>query len=252
MPIKFITTSMFIIPMAGMSSRFFKAGYKKPKYMLPLGDSLVFDEAVKSFDAYFQTDLFLFIVRDENGVVDFVNERCDKLKIKDFEVITLDTGTRGQAETVYKGLISCNRVNKEDEVFIYNIDSIRLDFKKPNKDFLNNIRGYLEVFKGDGEHWSFVEPLNENLVKKTTEKIPVSNLCSNGLYYFDAVYTFLEAYSLMEENNEYKELFIAPMYNYIIYKKDCVKYLVIDKSKTLFSGVPSEYEELKLMFGNFY
>ena len=32
---------MFIIPMAGLSSRFFKAGYNKPKYQLDLNGESV-------------------------------------------------------------------------------------------------------------------------------------------------------------------------------------------------------------------
>lgn len=44
---------MFIIPMAGLSSRFFKAGYNKPKYQLMLGKETVFSWAVKSFEKYF-------------------------------------------------------------------------------------------------------------------------------------------------------------------------------------------------------
>ena len=74
---------MFIIPMAGLSSRFFKAGFKKPKYMLPLAESFIFDEAIKSFKIYFTTDLFLFIIRDEKEVLDFVNNRCKKFKYQE-------------------------------------------------------------------------------------------------------------------------------------------------------------------------
>ena len=39
---------MIVIPMLGKSSRFFDAGYERPKYQLPLGDGTVFSESVKS------------------------------------------------------------------------------------------------------------------------------------------------------------------------------------------------------------
>lgn len=49
---------MIIIPMAGLSSRFFKAGYTKPKYMLDAHGISLFDHAVNSFKAYFKTETF--------------------------------------------------------------------------------------------------------------------------------------------------------------------------------------------------
>ena len=47
---------MFVIPMAGLSSRFFKAGFEVPKYQLSIADTIVFDLAIKSFERYFSTD----------------------------------------------------------------------------------------------------------------------------------------------------------------------------------------------------
>ncbi|TOM80696.1 capsular biosynthesis protein, partial [Vibrio parahaemolyticus] len=55
---------MIIIPMAGMSSRFFKAGYDKPKYMLEAHGKTLFEHSVESFEALFLDTKFLFIVKD--------------------------------------------------------------------------------------------------------------------------------------------------------------------------------------------
>ncbi|EKO3985769.1 capsular biosynthesis protein, partial [Vibrio fluvialis] len=41
---------MIMIPMAGMSSRFFKAGYSKPKYMLEAKGKTLFEHSVLSFE----------------------------------------------------------------------------------------------------------------------------------------------------------------------------------------------------------
>ena len=54
---------MFIIPMAGLSSRFFKAGYTKPKYQLDLNGESIFAWSVKSFVQYFKSDKFIFHLR---------------------------------------------------------------------------------------------------------------------------------------------------------------------------------------------
>ena len=47
---------------------------------------------------------------------------------------------------------------------------------------------------------------------------------------------------------DYKELFIAPMYNVLINKSLDVKYLLLEQNQTLFSGTPTEYEQLKNIF----
>lgn len=231
--------------MAGKSSRFFKAGYKKPKYELPLGPrSCVFNEAIKSFKSYFESDLFLFITRDGPKVKGFVEKQCKELGIKKYEIISLKDETSGQAETVLLGLNKSKFTNHNDEVYIFNIDSIRINFKKPSRAFLDNIGGYLEVFKGKGNHWSFALAKENNLVSKTTEKIRISDLCSNGLYYFSSANLFVETFYDFEDINNYNEFFIAPMYNIMIEKNLKVKYKLVKNSDTLFSGVPSEYESL--------
>lgn len=51
--------------MAGMSSRFFKAGYDKPKYMLEATGITLFEHSVLSFKNYFERESFLFIIRDK-------------------------------------------------------------------------------------------------------------------------------------------------------------------------------------------
>ncbi len=52
---------MFVLPMVGLSSRFFDAGYTLPKYQLPLHGRTVFAHVVDSFRDYFDSDEFLFI-----------------------------------------------------------------------------------------------------------------------------------------------------------------------------------------------
>lgn len=234
--------------MAGKSSRFFNAGYKLPKYMLPLkSNSNVFREAIKSFENYFKTDVFFFITREEPGVFDFVKKECDFLGINNFKIVSIDFNTRGQADTIKIGLDKITK-DEDEEIYIFNIDSVRLDFKKPKTYFLEKTFGYLEVFKGEGDHWSFIEPKCESIVKKTTEKIRISNLCSNGLYYFKSISLFLETFKEFEKINNYKELFVAPMYNILIQKEKLVKYLLVNEKDTLFSGTPFEYELLRKIF----
>ena len=55
---------MIIIPMAGLSSRFFNAGFKEPKYKLRAHGKTLFEWSVKTFEKLYQTEKFIFICRD--------------------------------------------------------------------------------------------------------------------------------------------------------------------------------------------
>ncbi len=228
---------MIVIPMAGLSSRFFNAGYTLPKYMLALDHQTVFEWSVSSFKKYFETDLFIFVVSDKFDTEVFVKSHAEKLGIKNFQIVKLSYDTKGQAHTVFLGLEN----TADDELFIFNIDSKLNNFvKMPN--YLD-CDGYLEVFKGEGEHWSFVESGLNNTVKRTTEKNRISDLCSDGLYYFKSSELFKEIVSkkLLEDSDE--ELYIAPLYNDYIARDKCIKFNLVDILDIDFCGTPQEYLE---------
>lgn len=230
---------MFLIPMCGLSSRFFKAGYDKPKYMLDLNGETVFSWSVKSFERYFQTDKFVFIYRDIYGTKDFLQQEIQKLGVCDFELICLAHETEGQAETVYLGL---QEIQEDDELYIFNIDSKIVDFRQP--EWVGDCDAYLEVFKGEGNHWSFALPDTDGKsVLKTTEKERISDLCSDGLYYFKSKNLFMDLFREIKAKGEKtkSEYYIAPLYNHLICQGKKVYYDLIDKNNILFCGTPDEY-----------
>lgn len=240
---------MIVIPMAGMSSRFFKAGYTQPKYMLEAHGITLFEHSVKSFEKYFNSLPFLFIIKDVFDTKKFVEEKVRALGIKEFYISVLNHDTRGQAETVALGLnqLANTRGNSEEPITIFNIDTFRPEFEFP--DLIFNSDGYLEVFEGEGDNWSFAKPLKEGSTKviETAEKNPISNLCSTGLYHFSNLKYFFLAYeeylNKPKEDWDKGELYIAPIYNLLIDKGFNIHYNLIDRSDVIFCGVPSEYIE---------
>ncbi|ABL98318.1 glycosyltransferase family 2 protein [Shewanella amazonensis] len=236
---------MIVIPMAGLSSRFFNAGYTQPKYMLDAGGMPLFDHALLSFAAYFGTTPFLFIVRDLYDTAAFVKTRCKALGIKDFKIVALEQPTRGQAETVYLGLTD---VADTEPLTIFNIDTFRPGFTLPP--IADTADGYLEVFKGEGSNWSYAKPADakSTRVVQTTEKQPISDLCSTGLYYFRQTADFRLAYETEAARPasewQKQELYIAPLYNHLIARGKNIHYHLIDASDVIFCGVPEEYQAL--------
>ena len=235
---------MIVIPMAGKSSRFYNEGFSVPKYMLPVFEnSNVFCESLKSFKNYFDSEIFLFVHRHDDNSAEFIIEQCRILNIKNIILKELSFDTRGQADTVALGLKDLTVKTCEEPIYIFNIDSFLLNFVKPSSEFLANMNGYLELFIGEGNHWSFAE-IKGDFVTKTTEKIRISEFCSNGLYYFSSAKLFLETFETLEISNNYSELFIAPMYNLLIENNFNVKYSIIKIKDILFCGTPDEYEKI--------
>jgi len=235
---------MFVIPMVGKSSRFFKEGYAEPKYKLLINETSVFEHSVRSFERYFLTDKFLFLVRTDYDAADFVRKRIKEMGITDFSIIEFSEETQGQADTVYQGLRKANNFFSASEpIYIFNIDTFRPGFEKSNK---STDDGYLEVFKGEGGHWSFALPGEGEKVIRTTEKDRISDLCSNGLYYFNSCAIFNKAFehSVKEGLKAKGEFYIAPLYNYLIECGLSVSYELIPSSEIVFCGTPEEYKSI--------
>ncbi len=232
--------------MAGLSSRFTKAGYKTPKYMLQAHGKTLFEWSILSFKKYFSTEDFLFIIRDISGTKAFVKNQIHHLGLKKGIICTLDAPTTGQAETVYLGL-SKKQVEKNEPITVFNIDTFRPGFEFPGK--IESYDGYLEVFKGSGTNWSYAKPENQNSTRVvyTAEKNEISDLCSTGLYYFKMASLFQDAYlnalDTPLEKLDARERYIAPLYNHLITNDYAIHYHLIDRNEVIFCGVPDEYTE---------
>lgn len=230
---------MIVIPMAGQSSRFFNAGYTVPKYQLQLGANSVFYHVINSFRYYFDSEEFLFIVNDEN-VVRFIHAQAALLGIRDYRINNLGRATAGQAETVFLGMQDID----DASIYIFNIDTIRHDYRKP--DFIGEVDGYLEVFRDAGGHWSFVDPGPDGTVLRTTEKERISDLCSDGLYYFKSKKDFDTVFLHAQKNGltTRGELYVAPLYNALIGAGKDIRYAVAERSCLDLCGTPDEYVAL--------
>lgn len=235
---------MIIIPMVGKSSRFFSAGYTVPKYKLPLAGLTVFDWVLKSFQKYMGSERFIFIVRADFERDDFVRNRVESSAIEDFSIVKLDGDTEGQAHTVQLGIEGANLQQLDEPLVIFNADSFLIDFVLPSDEELGS--GMIEVFVGEGEHWSFVEPKNEFQVSRTTEKDRISDLCSNGLYFFNSPKTFELGFTSMKTSKRSVkgEYYVAPLYNELIKRHYDIRYRVQSAVNCVFCGTPGEYEQL--------
>lgn len=232
--------------MAGMSSRFFTAGYTEPKYALRAFGDTLFAHSLRSFERYFDAATFVFVTLERFSAADFVGRQCEELGIVDSRIIVLDKPTRGQAETVYLGLAEIDAGT--EPITIFNIDTAEPGFTQP--DFAGDCDGYLDVFVGSGDNWSFAKPLGpgSDRVIQTAEKKPISNLCSTGLYHFASAEDFAVAYRAQLDAGSAGltrgEIYVAPLYNFLIRMGKDIRYRLLERRDVIFFGTPAEYEAL--------
>lgn len=233
---------MIVIPMAGMSRRFTEAGYDRPKYMLELRGRPLFDWAVASFAQSFATEDFLFIVRDVSGTPDFVARRVESLGLRNARTVVLDHPTAGQAETVELGINEA-AVCDGAALAIFNIDTIRPGLTPTS---LPGMEGWLEVFRGPGDNWSFIEldSVDPARVAHTTEKQRISDLCCTGLYQFERTELFREALAAERAAPSSHELFVAPIYNHLIARGHSIGWRETPTDQVVLAGIPADYDAL--------
>lgn len=223
-----------IIPMAGASSRFIKEGYK-PKYMLELKPGYtMFQAALESFKDFFKDAMFVFVTNSPDTTLWVEHELSTKMQLSTYKIVTLDSMTQGQAETVYYGLTEAYsdifiyeldmyknnsrfaaKYKYENLVVIFNIDTIRHNFKTDldnwykilakdsmhqricSSDFALFDAVYDET--ADPSKWSFcdADPYEEDKlleIRCTAEKKKVGNWYSTGLYIFKNMSSYIATY----------------------------------------------------------
>jgi dTDP-glucose pyrophosphorylase len=235
---------VIIIPMAGLSRRFFDAGYERPKYELDLFGRPVFDYAVRSFQSRFGQERFLFIMREDYDAETFVRARLKALGLSNAHLTVLDHQTEGQAHTVQLGLDDA-KVAGGEPLTIFNIDSFRPGFSMSPDEY--DADGYLEVFEGEGAGWSFVEPGEGQEARRVLEKQRISDLCCTGLYYFARRELFEWAYEEEQRmpSQAIAEHYIAPLYNKLIGTGRRILWRLIPRKQVIFCGTPVEYQALQ-------
>lgn len=231
-----------IITMAGLGSRFRKAGYEMPKYMIKAKGKTLFEWSMDSLVGYNKNVVkYIFVVRKEDNSKNFITNTMKKYNINNIEIIEIDYLTDGQASTCMLAIPYCEL---EKPIMIYNIDT----YVEPNEMRFDDISGdgHIPCFNAPGDHWSFVRTDENNNVIEVREKVRISNNCTLGAYYFSSANLYkklYEEYYSDETKVEKNEKYIAPIYNYMIKKGMKVTISIIDNRKVHVLGTP---EELKI------
>lgn len=231
--------------MAGEGSRFKKAGYAIPKFMIEVKGKTLFEWSLDSLSDYAKhISKYIFITQKKDCAKEFIEIKCKNYNITNLNIIELNYLTDGQATTCMSAIPYCKL---DEPIFIYNIDTYIEPGAMKCSQILED--GHIPCFNAEGNHWSFVSVDENNLAIKISEKKRISNNCSVGAYYFSTANLFKEMYEEYYANPSNivnGEKYIAPMYNYMIEKGKKVSISLIENSKVHVLGTPEELNKFKL------
>jgi NDP-sugar pyrophosphorylase family protein len=229
----------FIITMAGLGSRFRKAGYDCPKYMIETCGKTLFEWSLLGLTSLLRDDdRFVFVARAEDNAGAFIRNRTARMGIADVQVVELDATTDGQATTAMRAL---DLLPSEDPIAIFNIDTGLVPGALLRGDAQGE--GWIPCFRASGEGWSFCRTDDSGQVVEVREKVRISEFATIGFYWFGSAALYRDAYQRyysVAGREEKGERYVAPLYNQIIDDGGRVSLSEISMSAVIPLGTPEE------------
>ena len=232
-----------VITMGGLGSRFKKAGYTVPKYMIEARGKSLFEWSMISLEGYRdRTDKYIFLaLKDDSCDVEaFIRDKCSLLDISGYHIILLDELTDGQATTA---MLAGRYWDREHSLLIYNIDT----YVEPGEMNSAELKGdgFIPCFRAEGNHWSFVRLDDEGRVAEIKEKKRISDHCTLGAYYFRTCGLYEDLYNEYYRRGKASELvngekYVAPLYDYLLTKGGEIYISDIEPEKVHVLGTPEE------------
>ncbi|SQE24935.1 lipopolysaccharide biosynthesis protein [Campylobacter jejuni subsp. doylei] len=230
-----------VIPMAGLGSRFAKAGFDKPKPFIDVLGKPMIVRVLENLK--YKGARYILIARKEHLIKE--KKLVDEIKNNfNVEFIAINKLTEGTACTV---LYARKYINNNTPLMIANSDQIVdiniADFI--NDSFKRGLDGSILTFidKEKNPKWSFAK-LNNDLVVEVKEKETISEFATVGIYFFNEGKIFVEsAIDMIIENDRVNnEFYTCPVYNYAIKNGVKIGIYNIDFSKMHGIGTPEDLE----------
>ena len=227
-----------VITMAGMGSRFRKAGYTVPKYQIEAHSKTLFEWAMLSLEGFRSPgSRYVFVVRKEDQAEAFIRRQCCAMGLDNCAVLQLEAATDGQATTAMKAMSYCSM---NEPLLIYNIDT----FVEPGEMKAGDITGdgFIPCFHAPGDHWSFVKLGEHGRAALVREKKRISENCTLGAYYFKTCSLYARLYQEYygQQTQGDTEKYVAPLYNKLILEGGEVRISIIPYDRVHVLGTPEE------------
>lgn len=237
-----------IIPCGGRSSRF---PNMKPKYMLTHPDGKLMIE--KSME-YINSDVFdrviITIVKphDEKYEANLILHQVFQNNPK-VEICVLDDFTASASETVY---LTIKKMNIEGSLVIKDSDNrvcVHIDKNIKNMIVGYDLQQHRDVTNIPGK--SFLIINEQNIIQDIIEKQIVSNIICLGVYCFENVSDFINAYEEMQTHKISGEMYISHVISYMLSSDKHVFYAVMASSYDDW-GTLKEWKEAQRKYRTYF
>jgi len=228
-----------LIPMAGEGSRFAKEGYTFPKPLIDVNGKPMIQCVVENldFDAH-----YIFLVRKEHLEKYEIASLLSVITNSNSTVIEVEKLTEGAASTA---LLARDYIDNDDELLIANADQM-IEYSRENFNLLTRMTtldGVVFTFNAVHPKWSFVKVNSRGYVTKVTEKNPISDIATCGIYWYRKGSNFVKyADKMIESDTRINgEFYIAPVYNELIGEGKTLAPFYVNKMHGL--GTPEDLKK---------
>lgn len=232
-----------VIPMAGLGSRFAKAGFLKPKPFIDVLGKPMIIRVLENL--YIPNANYILIARrehleSEQVLVKYIRSNFNA------HFIGIDKLTEGTACTV---LYAKSIIDNDIPLLIANSDQIvDMDINEYIKDCVDRkLDGSLLTFIDSEKNpkWSFAKLGSHNIVEYVKEKEAISDIATVGIYYFNRGNIFVNsAINMIIENDRVNgEFYTCPVYNYAIKDKAKIGIYNIDYRQMHGIGTPEDLQK---------
>jgi dTDP-glucose pyrophosphorylase len=223
--------------MAGLGSRFTKAGYTEPKPLIPIRGKPMIQWVVDSLRNL--RGQYIFCVLQEHLDKYNLYERLNQIAPK-CSIVPVPALTQGAVNTC---LLAESIISPSDTLIISNSDQIS-EFNAA--DLLTSLfyyEGFILNFNSTDPKWSYVLTNKHGKITRVVEKEVVSDIANVGIYgWSNASYFFDSARTMIENNDRVNgEFYIAPTYNVLLSRGFRIQSIMCQKM--LAAGTPEDLEE---------
>ena len=230
-----------IVPMAGLGSRFSKAGYTDPKPLIPVHTKRMIQVVIENLKPSCEHK-FTFIVREEH-IAQYKLDTYLTQWVPNCNIIELNHTTEGAACTVLKAR---DVINNDSPAMIANCDQYIDCNIDDYLEAMGSNDGLIMTFKDDSDKWSYIEYDADKNIVGIVEKVVVSDDATTGIYNFAKGSDFVKyADAMIEQDLRVNgEFYVAPVYTMMCQAGSTLEIFNVGKDKDGMYGlgVPSDLE----------
>jgi NDP-sugar pyrophosphorylase family protein len=219
-----------IIPLAGSSESFQKAGYLYPKPLVEIKGIPMIQRVIDSVKEIKESYKIVFIVKEEETLKYHLDSTL-KLLEPDCEIVKIRNNTKGGLCSV---LMAIDSIENNDSLLILNSDQIiDEDLFKINNFWVDNDSD-VGVVTFDSVHprWSYVLTVGREIIQ-TAEKNPISNKAIAGYYYFKSAELFFDCAfrTILNDVQTDGLFFVSPVINEFVLRNRKVNFYEIKNTQ---------------------